>query len=220
MAIFGPPPVSGLGSAGGFKIIIEDRGDLGLDEAAKADRQRSSTTAKKDPTRLDGNLFTRVPRPTRRSCTWTSTATSARRMGVNPSDVFNTLQIYLGSLYVNDFNRFGRTWQVVVQAEGEFRDDPEKVKLLKVRNADGRHGAAGRRRSTSREIGGPLNIGRYNMYPAAAIIGDTKPGVVSGEGIEEMERLCRREPAARRWPTSGPRSTTCRSTPPRTSGTT
>ncbi len=66
-------------------------------------------------------------------------------MGVNPNDVFSTLQIYLGSFYVNDFNRFGRTWQVVVQAGGEFRDDPEKIKLLKVRNAQRRNGAARRR---------------------------------------------------------------------------
>jgi multidrug efflux pump len=100
-----------------------------------------------------------------------------------------TLQVYLGSRYVNDFNKFGRTWQVIVQAGGEFRDDPEKVKLLRVRNADGEMVPLGAL-VTVREIGGPINIGRYNMYPACAVLGATKPGVSSGEGIEEMERLC------------------------------
>src|SRR5205807_735060 len=107
----------------------------------------------------------------------------------NPNDVFNTLQTFLGSRYVNDFNKFGRTWQVVVQAGGEFRDDPEKVKLLKVRNSQGEMVPLGAVLSI-RKKGGPINIGRYNMYPAAAILGLTKPGVSTGEGIEEMERLC------------------------------
>jgi multidrug efflux pump len=104
--------------------------------------------------------------------------------------VFDTLQIYLGSLYVNDFNRFGRTWQVIVQADGAFRDDPSKIKLLKVRNAQGNMVPLGSVMDI-REIAGPINIGRYNMYPAAAILGATKAGVSSGQGIEEMEQLCR-----------------------------
>src|SRR5207302_9382017 len=106
-------------------------------------------------------------------------------MGVNPKDVFDTLQVYLGSYYINDFNRFGRTWQVVAQASGPFRGDPDKVKLLKVRNSRGEMvplGAVLR----MKEIGGPINIGRYNMYPAAAILGATSDGVSSGQGIEEM----------------------------------
>jgi multidrug efflux pump subunit AcrB len=111
-------------------------------------------------------------------------------MGVNPNDVFSTLQIYLGSFYVNDFNKFGRTWQVVVQAKGAFRDDPDKIKDLKVRNAQGQMVPLGAVISV-RAIGGPINIGRYNMYPAAAILGATTDGVSSGQGIEEMEALCR-----------------------------
>ena len=111
-------------------------------------------------------------------------------MKVNPGDVFSSLQIYLGSLYVNDFNRFGRTWQVIVQASGIFRDDPQKIKLLKVRNTDGEMIPLGAV-LTIKEIGGPINIGRYNMYPAAAILGATEPGISSGQGIDEMERLCK-----------------------------
>ncbi|HEX5271287.1 MAG TPA: efflux RND transporter permease subunit, partial [Gemmataceae bacterium] len=110
-------------------------------------------------------------------------------MGINPNDVFQTLQVYLGSYYVNDFNKFGRTWQVVVQAEGPFRNDPEEVKRLKVRAANGDMVPLGAV-LTVREIGGPILVYRYNMYPAAAILGGTKPGVSSGQGIEEMEKIC------------------------------
>jgi multidrug efflux pump len=177
--------VSGLGSAAGFKIIIEDRGDLGIVELQKQVDRLIARSKQSDKVE---NLFSvfraNVPQLyadlNREQC---------QTMGVNPKDVFDTLQIYLGSLYVNDFNRFGRTWQVVVQASGPFRDDPEKIKLLKVRNARGEMVPLGAVLSI-REIGGPINIGRYNMYPAAAILGGTKPGVSSGQGIEEMERLC------------------------------
>jgi hydrophobe/amphiphile efflux-1 (HAE1) family protein len=110
-------------------------------------------------------------------------------MGVDPKEVFSTLQIYLGSLYVNDFNLFDRTWQVNVQAHGEFRTDPNKVKLLKVRNKEGDMVPLGALLNI-REVGRPINIGRYNMYPAAAILGLTKDGVSTGQGIEEMEALC------------------------------
>jgi multidrug efflux pump subunit AcrB len=112
-----------------------------------------------------------------------------KSLGVDPKAVFDTLQIYLGSYYVNDFNRFGRTWQVVVQAKGEFRTDREKIKLLKVRNADGAMVPLGSLVSIQ-EVGRPINIGRYNMYPAAAILGETASGVSTGQGIDEMEALC------------------------------
>jgi multidrug efflux pump len=202
-SIFTPPPVSGLGSASGFKIIIEDRGDLGLVELQKnIDRliNRTKGLDENGKPLLDANgkpippsdkvenlysifranvpqLFMDIERD------------KCQTMGVNPLDVFATLQIYLGSLYVNDINLFSRTWQVNVQATGEYRDDPEKIRLLKVRNADGEMVPLGAVVSI-REIGGPINIGRYNMYPACAILGATKPGVSTGEGIEEMERLC------------------------------
>ncbi len=110
-------------------------------------------------------------------------------MGVNPHEVFNTLQMYLGSYYVNDFNRFGRTWQVVVQAQGKFRDDPDKIKLLRVRNNRGEMVPLGAVLEV-KAIGGPINIGRYNMYPAAAILGATVDGISTGQGIEEMEAIC------------------------------
>ena len=108
-------------------------------------------------------------------------------------DVFDTLQIYLGSLYVNDFNLFGRTWQVIVQADAEFRNQVEDVKRLKVRNNARATWCRWARWPTSAKINGPLILTRYNMYPAAAINGSTGPGVSSGQGIDVMEQLADRE---------------------------
>jgi multidrug efflux pump len=183
--LFTPPPVSGLGSASGFKIIIEDRGDLGLAEIQRSverviERSNSSDKVQGLNCIFRANVPQLYADLNREQC---------QTMGVNPKDVFDTLQIYLGSLYVNDFNRFGRTWQVILQAEGQYRDDPGKIKLLKVRNAQGDMVPLGAVLNI-RDIGGPINIGRYNMWPAAAILGATKPGVSSGQGIEEMEKIC------------------------------
>jgi multidrug efflux pump len=184
--IFTPPPVSGLGSASGFKIIIEDRGNLGFPALQKQIERLVEASQKSSKVQDLFSIF-RANVPLlymdldREQC---------QSLGVNPGDVFSTLQIYLGSFYVNDFNRFGRTWQVVAQASGEYRDDLNRIKLLKVRNSQGEMVPLGAVLSI-REIGGPINIGRYNMYPACAILGNTKKGVSTGEGIEEMERLCR-----------------------------
>ncbi|HEY7424191.1 MAG TPA: efflux RND transporter permease subunit [Gemmataceae bacterium] len=185
VSIFTPPPVSGLGSASGFKIIIEDRSDLGLVELEKQINALIERSRKSDKVEHLYCIF-RANTP---QLYMDIERDKCQALGVHPADVFSTLQIYLGSLYVNDFNRFGRTWQVVCQANGPFRNDPDRVKLLKVRNADGEMVPLGSVVKV-REVGGPINIGRYNMYPAAAILGATKPGVSTGEGIEEMERLC------------------------------
>ncbi len=185
-SIYTPPPVSGLGSASGFKIIIEDRGDLGMEALQK--QIEDLIDASKKSTKVE-NLFS-IFRANVPQLYMDINRDQCETLGVNPADVFATLQIYLGSYYVNDFNRFGRTWQVVAQAKGEYRDDINKIKLLKVRNADGEMVPLGAVLNV-REIGGPINIGRYNMYHACAVLGATKPGVSTGEGIEEMERLCR-----------------------------
>jgi multidrug efflux pump subunit AcrB len=185
ISIYTPPPISGLGSASGFKIIIENRGDLGIKELQKQTERVIDRSRKSDKVE---NLFS-IFRANVPQLYIDLDRDQCQSMGVNPKDVFSTLQVYLGSFYVNDFNRFGRTWQVVVQARGEFRDDISRIKLLKVRNAQGQMVPLGAVLSI-REIGGPINIGRYNMYPACAILGGTKPGVSTGQGIEEMERIC------------------------------
>ena len=113
-------------------------------------------------------------------------------MGVALTDVFDALQAYLGSYYVNDFNRFGRTWQVNVQADAPFRKDAETVKQLKVRNADGDMVPFGAVVDV-RESAGPVTITRYNMFPAATITGSWQPGVSTGDVLRTMERLSDQE---------------------------
>ena len=113
-------------------------------------------------------------------------------MGVELTDVFAALQAYLGSYYVNDFNRFGRTWQVNVQADAAFRADAQTVKQLKVRNADGDMVPLGAVANVN-ESAGPVQLTRYNMFPAAAISGASLPGVSTGDVLSTMERLAEQE---------------------------
>src|SRR2546426_1207639 len=119
--------------------------------------------------------------------------TKVRTMGVALTDVFDALQAYLGSYYVNDFNRFGRTWQVNVQADAPFRVDAETVQQLKVRNADGDMVPLGAVAEV-RDSTGPIQITRYNMFPAATINGASRPGVSTGDVLATMEQLAQELP--------------------------
>jgi hydrophobe/amphiphile efflux-1 (HAE1) family protein len=184
--IFGAPPVEGLGTAGGFKIVIEDRGDSGpeaLQEVAD-----HAVTAATDTRQLQ-DLFCSF----RANSPWLYLdidRAAAKRMGLAMDEVFNTLQVYLGSLYVNDFNRFGRTWQVNVQAAANFRSDVDDLKRLKIRNASGQMVPLAAL-SEVREVNGPTMITRYNLYRAAGINGSPMPGVSSGKALELMEQAAR-----------------------------
>src|SRR5262249_12983531 len=112
--------------------------------------------------------------------------------GVSLKDFADTLQVYEGSFYVNDFNRFGRTWQVVVQADPAFRTQPEDLPQLRTRNVRGAMVPVGSL-ARQREVNGPLVLTRYNMYPAASINGTAAPGVSSGEVIDMLRRLADQE---------------------------
>jgi NodT family efflux transporter outer membrane factor (OMF) lipoprotein len=118
--------------------------------------------------------------------------TKAKMLDVPLDNVFETLQTYLGSSYVNDFNMFGRTYQVTVQAEGAFRNEPGDIRLLKTRNASGGMVPLGSLVNV-RQVTGPDRVVRYNMFPAAEINGDTAPGVSSGQALATMEQLARQE---------------------------
>ncbi len=195
ITVLGPPPVRGVGRAGGFKFMVEDRGDVKsqmlqqqadmLVERARALRD----DVKKSPvlTSLVATFRANVPQifvdVNRGECMTKEVALK---------DLFDTLRIYLGSLYVNDFNRFGRTWQVVVQADQKFRNMTEYVPRLRVRNARGTMVPVGALASL-KEINGPLVLTRYNMYPAAPINGAAAPGVSSGGAIAAMQALGDRE---------------------------
>jgi multidrug efflux pump len=188
VAVFPPPPVRGVGRAGGFALMIEDRGDVG---PVELQAQTENLMAKGNKVPGLAGLFSvfraNVPQlyvePNRRQC---------MKLGVALRDFADTLHVYEGSLYVNDFNLFGRTWQVIVQAESPFRRRPEDLVGLKVRSRRGAMIPLGSLAGI-REVNGPLVLTRYNMYPAAAINGGSMPGVSSGQAIDLVGRLADEE---------------------------
>ena len=188
VAVFGAPAVSGLGRAGGFKLLIEDRGEVGLRELQE---QTNRFVEKLNEQRGISGAFTffRADAPQlfadidRRACL---------QEGVELSEVFAALQLFLGSRYINDFNLFGRTYQVVAQADSRFRDQVEDVKRLKVRNHRGHMVPLGSV-CTVRDWTGPLVLTRYNLHPAAVINGTTTQGFSSGEAIALINELAEQE---------------------------
>jgi len=181
---FFPPAIPGLGVAGGFQMQIEDRGGVGLQELDVMVREivqdgnaQTQLAGLNTTFRMDvPQLFAEVDR------------TKAKTLGIPLSEVFGTLQAYLGSAYVNDFNKFGRTWQVKVQADHQFRIEARDIRSLEVRNAAGEMVPIGTLVSVDRIIG-PQTILRYNLYPAASITGAAAPGNSSGQALNLMEQL-------------------------------
>ncbi|MGA2059647.1 MAG: efflux RND transporter permease subunit [Thermoguttaceae bacterium] len=188
VSTFGAPPVDGLGTTGGFKFIVEDRGNLGL-ETLQQVSDRIVATGNKTPG-LQG-LFN----SSRANTPWLYLEidrTKCMALGVLVNDVFNTLQVYLGSFYVNNFNEFGRTWQVNIQADQRFRDRVRDIRQLQVRNNQGQMIRLGTLMDV-RDTSGPVMVMRYNMYFATAITGNTAPGISSGEGIDLMQEIAGKE---------------------------
>jgi multidrug efflux pump len=231
--IFPPPPVRGVGRAGGFNMIVEDRGDLGIRELQ---RQTDNLVARANKVQIlgDGSIYVLrddLPEAKRETSMFTpgvgyvdlprplSPKEVAARGGkpamvgcftafradvpqyfadvnraecmaedVDLQDLFTTLRVYLGSLYVNDVNLFGRTWQVNVQAESRYRRQVEDTKLLKVRSLNGTMLPVAAL-ADLRERPGPLILPRYNMYPAASITGNAAIGISSGQAIDIMSVL-------------------------------
>ncbi len=189
---FLPPAISGLGVAGGFQIQLEDRGGVGLEELEKMVQEivrdgnaQTGLSGLNTTFRVDvPQLFAEVDR------------TKAKTLGIPLSEVFSTLQAYLGSAYVNDFNKFGRTWQVKAQADHRFRIEPDDIRNLEVRNAKGEMVPIGTLVRVDRTVG-PQTILRYNLYPAASITGQASAGYSSGQALNLMEQL-----ADRKLPTS------------------
>ena len=184
VAVFPPPAVSGLGAVGGFKLEVQDRAGLG-DSTLYASAQALLGRMYQTP-QVAGpfstfqvnvpQLFADVDRD------------KAKQLGIPLNDLFQTLRIYLGSAYVNDFNKFGRTYQVIAQADAPFRATAENITQLKVRNDKGEMVPLGAV-VTVRQSFGPDQVTHYNGYPAADINGSAAPGVSSGEAVAMMERL-------------------------------
>ena len=188
VSAFGAPPIDGLGATGGFKLIIEDRGNFGL-----ADLQRVSDAIVARGNRTPGlqGLFN----SSRANTPWLYldiNRTKCMAMGVPVSEVFNTLQVYLGSYYVNNFNEFGRTWQVNIQADQLFREHGRDIRQIKVRNNRGEMIRLGTLLSLQ-SISGPVMVMRYNMYSATAITGNAAPGTSSGQAIGLMQEIASQE---------------------------
>jgi multidrug efflux pump len=188
VAVFGAPPVDGLGSTGGFKLQVQDRGNSGfaaldgsvqtLAAAGNAQRGRltglfSSFTANQP------QIYLEVDR------------VKVKSMQVDLGKVFQTLQAYLGSAYVNDFTEFNRNWQVNLQADARFRLKPADIGRLEVRNAKGERVPLSTL-LTIHDVTGPAIVNHYNMYPSAEITGNTAPGTSSGQAISIMNALAKK----------------------------
>ena len=179
-----PPPVRGIGNAGGWKLYVQDRRGRGLDALEQATGG------------LVGGAYEVGGLP--RTFSLFNTATpqiyadidrvKAEQLGVTPDRIFEALEVYLGSAFVNDFNFIGRTYRVTAQADGPFRDDPRDIQNLRTRTDGGEMMPIGSV-ATFRDITGPYRVARYNLYPAAAVQGATAPGVSTGEAIAKMETL-------------------------------
>jgi len=182
--VIAPPPVRGLGTGGGFKGLVQDRGGRGL-RALQEATDGLVDVARRQP------LLTSVFSPFRSTTPQIYAdidRVKANKLDVPVGNVFDTLQVYLGSAYVNDFNRFGRIFQVRAQAEGSFRDVADDIMQLKTRNANGDMVPLGSVLDVEWRSG-PDRIVRYNMFPAAEINGDVVPGESQGTGLSIMEQL-------------------------------
>jgi len=181
-----PPPVQGLGSAGGFKLMLQDRGGVGSKALAEA-ADTLVAAANKDPSFAGVFTLFNVRSP---SIYTDIDRERTQKVGLTPTDVFSTLQVYLGSQYVNDFNYLGRTYQVIAQADGGFRTDPLDIGRLKVRNTSNDMVPV----STVARLryeNAPYRVPRYNLFPAAEIQGVASPSVATGTALHRMEELAR-----------------------------
>jgi hydrophobe/amphiphile efflux-1 (HAE1) family protein len=183
-AVFGAPPVPGLGQSGGFQMQIEDRNGLGyqaLQEATetlvkKANAQPGLARVYTTFSASSPQLYLEIDRE------------AAKQMGVSMHEINTTLNANMGSVYVNQFNRFGRIWQVNMQAEGEFRTDVDNLKQLEVRNRQGKMVPLGSI-LRPRYDNGPVFVMRYNNMASAAVNGATQPGFSSGQALSVMDKL-------------------------------
>jgi multidrug efflux pump len=179
-----PPPVRGIGTTGGFKMQVQDThgGDLSqLEQVAHiivglANQQPGLASVFTTFNTRTPKVYADIDR------------VRTEMLGVNPDDIFQTLEVFLGSQYVNDFNFLGRTYRVTAQADGKFRQDLHDIGQLKTRNAEGQMVPLSSV-AAFRNITGPYRVEHFNLYPSAAVQGGTKPGYSSGYGLETMAKI-------------------------------
>lgn len=181
-----PPSVRGIGNGGGFRMMLQDRQNMGL-PALEQSMGELIQRAGQDPALTNVFSFFNTNTP---QLYFDIDRVRAEKLGVPLSEVFNSLEIYLGSAFVNEFNYLGRTFRVTAQADQQYRAVPEDIMRIRVRNNQGEMVPMGTL-GTFRDIAGPSNVSRYNLYPAIAVTGNVKPGYSSGEGLEAMEKLAK-----------------------------
>jgi len=181
---FIPPPIDGLGNAGGFEFILQDRGNVGFQQLQTfGDDLVAAGNSHPVLTRMNNNFRANVPQ-----LYLEVDRTKVKTLGIPLSDVFDALQAYLGSAYVNDFNLFGRTYRVMLQADADFRSQVDQISRLEVRGGDGSMIPMGTL-LTVQDTVGPQAVNRYNLYPAATITGSPQPGFSSGQAQQAMQQL-------------------------------
>ncbi len=179
-----PPPVQGIGNAGGFRMMVEDRAGRGPEALQAAVGAMMARAAQMPEVTQVFSLFeTSTPQ-----LYLDIDRTKAQMLGVSIPDVFAALQIYIGSSYVNDFNLFGRTFRVTAQADSPYRIDAKDVLGIRVRNSSGGIVPLGSF-TTVRDTAGPYRVPRYNLYPAAELDGAAAPGYSQSQAIAAMEKL-------------------------------
>ena len=184
VVVIPPPPVRGIGNGGGFKMMLEDRSGRGLPALEQAMWQLAGA-ANQEPATTAVFSFFETSRPQLYA---DIDRERVERLGVSVSDVFSALEIYLGSAFVNDFSYLGRTFRVTAQADAPYRMEADDIGRIRVRNSSGEMVPLSSV-ATFEYRSGPSRVPRYNLYPAADLIGSTAPGFSSGEAIATMERL-------------------------------
>jgi hydrophobe/amphiphile efflux-1 (HAE1) family protein len=187
LLVIAPPPVNGIGTGGGFKMMIEDREGRGYPELAKVAQNMMLEAGKLEPVAGAFTLFN-VGTPRLYA---DIDRERAERMGVPVENVFSTLGTYLGSSYINDFNLLGHTFRVTAQADAPYRSDISDVEQLKTRSASGGMVPLSSL-LTLKNDAGPYRVVRYNLHTAAELQGDTKPGFSTGQSLKAMEELAQR----------------------------
>jgi len=182
--VIAPPPVRGLGTAGGYKFVVQDRGGFGSKDLQKATEE---LVIKLNEEAMLTNVFTTIRAATPQLYADVDRV-KANMLNVPLSNIFDAMQTYLGTSYVNDFNLYGRTFQVRMQAEDQFRDQAEDIRRIKTRNADGQMVPLGSVLNMRWESG-PDRVVRYNMFPSAEVQGDTTIGFSSTQSMELIDRI-------------------------------
>jgi HAE1 family hydrophobic/amphiphilic exporter-1 len=186
IAVLNPSPIPGLGSTGGFQFQIQDLDSLGIETLAKVTTQFIQE-ANKQPqlSRVFTTFSTETPQ------LWVDLdREKAKTLGININDIFQTLQVYLGSLYIDNFNKYGKTYQVLVQAMGDKRSKVADIQRLYVRNDQGKMVPLSAL-TTIKNITGPYNITHYNLYDSTTVNGSAAPGYSSGQALKTMEKLAK-----------------------------